>query len=231
MPNRHTFSIPPIAEFVWRYLTVARVSIDPFCGEKRWSTHCNDLERDKVDAGTFLRILAGKNVKADLLIFDPPYSPRQISECYKSVGYEVGMEETQNGALYKRVRDAAMPLLTQDAIVLSFGWNSAGMGKGRGFEIIELLMVAHGGGHNDTICVAEKRLPQPATGGGRAMTFPLQACPLCGEPRELFEMATHVGDDGNDWVIEACQWCGTSFLRATLDGETGRSPKAKEDAK
>jgi hypothetical protein len=126
MPNRHTFSIAPIGEFVKRYLAGSRVSGDPFCGEKRWATFNNDLERDGVDAEKFLRNLT---VSADLLIFDPPYSPRQISECYKSVGLEVGMAGTQNGALYKRVRDAAMPLLSLDAVVLSFGWNSAGMGN------------------------------------------------------------------------------------------------------
>ena len=43
------------------------------------------------------------------------------------------------------------------AIVLSFGWNSAGMGKWSGFEQIELLLVCHGGAHNDTICLAERR--------------------------------------------------------------------------
>lgn len=82
-----------------------------------------------------------------------------MSECYKDIGREVGMAGTQNGALYKRVRDAAMPVLADGATVLSFGWNSTGMGQKRGFELVEILMVAHGGGHNDTICVAERRTP------------------------------------------------------------------------
>lgn len=50
-----------------------------------------------------------------------------------------------------------MSALTDDAIVLSFGWNTVGMGKNRGFEIIEIMLVCHGGAHNDTICLAEKR--------------------------------------------------------------------------
>ncbi len=160
MPNGDTFSVPPIGDFVRRYLAASRISVDPFARDKRWATHTNDLNpatqaEHHMDAEDFLRSLAG--TVADLFIFDPPYSPRQISECYKNVGREVGMEGTQNGALYKRVRDAAMPLLADDAVVLSFGWNSAGMGTKRGFEIIEILLVAHGGGHNDTICVAERR--------------------------------------------------------------------------
>lgn len=162
MPNADTFSVKPIGDFVQRYLTVSRISIDPFARNKRWATHTNDLNPETsaehhLDAEDFLRLLSEREVKADLLIFDPPYSPRQISECYKHVGREVGMAGTQNGALYKRVRDAAMPCLSPDAVVLSFGWNSAGMGTKRGFEITELLLCAHGGGHNDTICVAERK--------------------------------------------------------------------------
>jgi len=30
------------------------------------------------------------------------------------------------------------------------------MGKNRGFEIVEILLVAHGGHHNDTIVTVEK---------------------------------------------------------------------------
>lgn len=33
------------------------------------------------------------------------------------------------------------------------------MGKERGFEILEILLVCHGGAHNDTICLAERRIP------------------------------------------------------------------------
>jgi len=161
MPNSDTFSVKPIGEFVWRYIDKSKCSIDPFARNKNWATHTNDLNpnteaQHHYDAEEFLSRAFQQGTRADLLIFDPPYSPRQISECYKSIGREVGMEGTQNGRLYRRVRDAAMPLLLPGAIVLSFGWNSAGMGKERGFQIIELMLVAHGGGHNDTICLAEQ---------------------------------------------------------------------------
>ena len=36
--------------------------------------------------------------------------------------------------------------------------NSNGIGKKYGFEQIELLMIAHGGQHNDTICTVEIKL-------------------------------------------------------------------------
>lgn len=165
MPNGDTFSVKPIGDFVQRYLSAAKVSIDPFARNKRWTTHTNDLNPETqaehhMDAEKFLLMLAAQGVKADLIIFDPPYSPRQISECYKSVGLEVGMKETQSALLYQRVRDAIVPVCTEDAIVLSFGWNSVGMGKRHSFEQIEIMLCCHGGAHNDTICLAERRLPE-----------------------------------------------------------------------
>jgi hypothetical protein len=164
MPNGDTFSVPPIGDFVKSYLDGASVSVDPFARDKRWATHTNDLNpatqaEHHMDAEAFLLMLSTRGVKADLIIFDPPYSPRQISECYKSVGMEVGMKETQSALLYQRVRNAIMPICTDAAIVLSFGWNTVGMGKKHGFEIIEILLCCHGGAHNDTICMAERRMP------------------------------------------------------------------------
>jgi hypothetical protein len=162
MPNGDTFSIPPIGAFVRSYLDAATVSVDPFARNKRWATHTNDLNpkteaEHHMDAEAFMVMLAGIGVQCDLAIFDPPYSPCQISECYKEAGITVGMTEAQNAALYARMKAALLPILTPDAIVLSFGWNSAGMGKKYGFEQIEIMLVCHGAAHNDTICLAERR--------------------------------------------------------------------------
>jgi hypothetical protein len=162
MPSADTFSVPVIGEMVKRYLANAKISCDPFARNNRWATHTNDLNpkteaEHHMDAEEFMAMLAGKGVKCDLAIFDPPYSPRQISECYKEAGITVGMKETQNAALYARMKAALLPILTPDAIVLSFGWNSAGMGKKHGFEQIEILLCCHGAEHNDTICLAEQR--------------------------------------------------------------------------
>jgi len=38
------------------------------------------------------------------------------------------------------------------------GWDSNGFGKNRGFELIELLLVCHGGRHNDTIVTVERKV-------------------------------------------------------------------------
>ena len=162
MPNADTFSVPPIGEFVKRYLAEATLSCDPFARNKRWFTYTNDINPETaadshMDASDFLLMLQKRQVKVDLFIFDPPYSPRQLKECYDSVGRKMQMEDGQTARLRKEWRDLTMPLLTNNAVVLSFGWNSVGFGKELAFDIEEILMVCHGADHNDTICLAERR--------------------------------------------------------------------------
>lgn len=154
MPSRWTFAIPPIAAFVAKHTAARHCIVDPFCGTSTVAHYRNDLGRGGVDAEAYVRELIGKGVRADCVIFDPPYSPRQISECYKSVGRAVTMEDTQNARLYARVRRALAEILVPGGTALTFGWQSGGFGKA--FRTTEILLVQHGGAHNDTICVAQE---------------------------------------------------------------------------
>ena len=56
--------------------------------------------------------------------------------------------------------DDIQRILKPNGLALCFGWNSNGVGKKRGFEIIEVLLVAHGGSKNDTICTVERKVIQ-----------------------------------------------------------------------
>lgn len=163
MPNAETFSIRPIGDFVKMYLSRSKVSVDPFARNRAWATYTNDIDpattaKSHKDAEEFLIGLGSQKIEADLGIFDPPYSPGQCAEHYKVSGLPVTQEVTQNGRLYKRVRDALDKIIIPGGIVLSFGWQSVGMGIGRGYELIETMLIAHGGGHNDTICIAERKV-------------------------------------------------------------------------
>lgn len=116
MPNSETFAIPPIGEFVRSYLSRSTVSVDPFARNQRLATWTNDMDlatsaEFHMDAESFARMLQERGVVADLVIFDPPYSPRQIVDCYRSVGLPVTRETSQSARLYKRVRDAVHDLL------------------------------------------------------------------------------------------------------------------------
>lgn len=157
MPSADTFDVPAIGAMVRQHLT--GVSVDPFARNKRWATYTNDLNPETqaeyhMQAVDFLNMLADRGVLADVVLFDPPYSPRQIVECYASVGLETNREVTQSARLYSDCRKAIRRLCKHGSRVLSFGWNSAGMGPG--FELEDLLLVCHGGAHNDTICMVER---------------------------------------------------------------------------
>lgn len=161
MPNHNTFSIAPIRDLIDRNLTDG-IWLDPFSRNSPFADRCitNDLNTEfeadyHLESLEFLKQFS--DGYADGILFDPPYSPRQISECYKQIGREVHMKDTQSSFYGDRKREVAR-VTKVGGTVISFGWNSGGIGKSLGFEITEILLVAHGGAHNDTICTVERKI-------------------------------------------------------------------------
>tara|TARA_B100000029_G_scaffold502522_1_gene577927 strand:+ start:1510 stop:2007 length:498 start_codon:yes stop_codon:yes gene_type:complete len=153
MPNHHTFSIKPIREFIGE---VPSCSVDPFARNSKLATITNDLNPDfntnhNLDALDFLKII--EDEWAEMVLFDPPYSLRQLKECYDSVGSSLSQHQSQH--FFSDVKNEIARITKPGGYVLSFGWSSQGMGKSRGFEIESILLVPHGGIHYDTICVRE----------------------------------------------------------------------------
>ena len=108
-----------------------------------------------LDALDFLKLLGDES--ADVVLYDPPYSLRQVKECYEGVGVTVTAEHTKASWRAKHLDEIAR-ILKPGGVCLCFGWNSNGVGKKRGFEMIEGLLVAHGGSKNDTICTVERKV-------------------------------------------------------------------------
>ncbi len=165
MPNSETFQISPIEDFLWRYLKEGMEIVDPFARNNTFATRTNDINPDTkaqchMDALDYLKMLVESELKADIVLFDPPYSLRQVKEMYNSMGVEkLSMTETQRVGRWTEEKNQIDILLKPGGYVLSFGWHSNGMGKKRGYEIKEILLVAHGSAHNDTICIAEQNIP------------------------------------------------------------------------
>lgn len=161
MPNKNTFSIKPIKSLISRHLTEG-IWLDPFSRNSPFKEQCitNDLDPSfdadyHMESLEFLKQFKDGSVQG--VLFDPPYSPRQISECYKGVGRVVHMSDTQSSFYGDRKKEVAR-VVQRGGKVISFGWNSGGIGKSLGFEIVEILLVAHGGAHNDTICTLEQKV-------------------------------------------------------------------------
>ena len=159
MPNKNTFDIKPIKEVIDKYM-VEGVIIDPFANKNKIATITNDLDEQydtnyHMDATDFLKMFEDNSV--DMVLYDPPYSPRQVSECYKNLGKVVNMQTTQ-ASYWSNQKKEIGRILKPNGIVITCGWNSGGIGKKYGMKIQEILLVPHGGWHNDTIVTVEKKI-------------------------------------------------------------------------
>lgn len=160
MPNSNTFDMKGVRKLIKKYLKPEYYSVDPFANKSKLAKVTNDLNPDMptdyhLDALDFLKLFPDSSV--DFVFYDPPYSPRQVSEMYKSFGLEVTQESTQ-ATWRKRHLDEIARITKAGSIVMSFGWNSSGVGVRRGFAIKEILLINHGGSHNDTIVVVEEKM-------------------------------------------------------------------------
>ena len=161
MPNKETFSIPPIKKLLQEEVT-GGLWVDPFSNGKRITenTIINDLNPEicadyHMDALDFLKLFDSGSV--DGVLYDPPYSLRQVVECYKGFGREVTQETTQ-ASWRSRHLDEIARILKPGGKAICFGWNSSGVGKTRGFELYRILLVPHGGSKNDTIVTVEYKV-------------------------------------------------------------------------
>lgn len=134
MPNKRTFSIKPIKEMAEKYGLEPCFDVFPF--------------GDEIDV--LARIKKVPDASRLTVIFDPPFSPRQAKECY-------GINAVRFTSLVRQLKDEVARITAPSGHVISCGWNSNGMGKGRGFVQVEIKLVAHGGSHNDTIVTVERK--------------------------------------------------------------------------
>ena len=156
MPNKNTFEIKPIKALIEEELTDG-LWIDPFANRNKLATVTNDLNTEydtdyHMDALDFMQMFEDNSVEG--VLYDPPYSPRQVSECYNNVGYNVTWDTTKASFWGNHKREISR-IVKLGGKVITFGWNSGGIGNKYGFEIERILLVPHGGWHNDTICTVE----------------------------------------------------------------------------
>lgn len=161
MPNSRTFSIKPIRELISSAIADCTSVCDPFVRNSPFKSRCvsNDLDTSveadfHMDALDFMR--SRSDFEFDGMLFDPPYSPRQVSECYKKTGLSVNMQTTQ-ASFWSNLKKEIQRIVKPCGVVITCGWNSGGIGNKYGFRLEQILMVAHGGWHNDTIVTVERK--------------------------------------------------------------------------
>lgn len=155
MPNRWTFKIKPIADLL-REEMGGGIWVDPFAGEHSPANITNDLNPERptmyhMDAIDFLRTFEEDSV--DGVLYDPPYSQRQVKECYD--GIQGGLKWDGRMTFWSESKNEVARIVKPTGKVICFGWNSMGLGEKRGFKMQRILLVPHGGSRNDTICTVE----------------------------------------------------------------------------
>jgi hypothetical protein len=166
MPSAWTFTIKPIEELLKRYIGDSNYNwIDPFAGkysmaDSEWRNDMNPERNAKyqMDAYDFSKdVIQRSGIEFNGVLFDPPYSNRQISEHYKQVGRKATQLDT-SARFYSRIKSTITPCIKKGGYAISFGWNTVGFGKKNGFEIVEILIVSHGGAKNDTLVTVERKI-------------------------------------------------------------------------
>ena len=91
MPSPQTFTMRPVRQLLVRYIRSGTRVLDPFAGNSLVGTRTNDLNpltraQDHMEADDFFDKVRGEGVLYHVILFDPPYSPRQVQECYRGFG-------------------------------------------------------------------------------------------------------------------------------------------------
>lgn len=155
MPSIWTFKMKPVQNIFQKY-NVGMGWADPFAGETSPAEFTNDIEgrgnKYSLDALEFLKSLASQSMSG--ILFDPPYS---VEQCLRR--YTPKHKGTAGRAEYwARCKDEISRIITLRGRAISFCWDSTGIGKKRGFDIEEILLLCHGACHNDTIVTIETKI-------------------------------------------------------------------------
>jgi hypothetical protein len=140
MPSHKTFTIKPFKELIVAELGSNYVDPFPY-----------PFKQDAID---YLKTIPDNSVNH--LVFDPPYSQRQLKEKYHSAG--LSFNHPMNNSYWSNCRKEISRIVKSTGKVISFGWNTNGIGIKHGFKITKVVLVAHGSQHNDTIATVEVKI-------------------------------------------------------------------------
>lgn len=153
MPNANTFLIPTVADILREFVGNGDGWLDPFANGNSPASITNDLNPEMptdyhLDAVEFLQLFGDDTQNGVLL--DPPYSFHQATITYAGYGQKRVRKLTP-------VYDEAARVVKPGGVVLTFGWNSNGVGIRRRFKTERVYLIAHGGSHNDTIVTVQRK--------------------------------------------------------------------------
>ena len=146
-PKKYTFEMPKLLKWTQNYC-IGKV-LNLFAGKtKIWHDEFRVDLSDEFKPnylGNAFDFVINTQLTFDTIILDPPYNLRKAREKYKG---------NYIGSLTK-IKNELPKILNPNGRIISFGYDSVGMSKKRGFEKLAICLVCHGVDHNDTICLVE----------------------------------------------------------------------------
>jgi hypothetical protein len=147
-PKKFTFEMPLVKLWVEKWSKGKVLNL--FDGKTKLNLDEYRVDIDKEMPadyyGDSYNFIKNTSMKFDTIILDPPYNLRKAREKYNGYSYQ--------GA-FTRIKDLLPGLLNPDGRIITFGYDSVGMSKSRGFTKIALCLICHNGDHNDTIGLCE----------------------------------------------------------------------------
>jgi len=147
-PKRYTFEQPKLK--LWTEKWCKGKVLNLFAGKTMLIADEFRVDMDKEMPadyyGDAFEFINTTDMRFDTIIFDPPYNIRKAREKYE--GRYIGKGT--------KIKNYIKRILNPNARFISFGYDSVGMGKGRGFKKVGICLVCHNGDHNDTICLTEE---------------------------------------------------------------------------
>lgn len=157
-PRRYTFQAPKVKEWTEKWCKGKVLNL--FAGMTKLNVDEIRIDIDRncpadyyVDAYLFVEerinfIKESNEGKFDTVLLDPPWNYRKAREKYE--GRWIGK--------LTKVKNLLPQILNEKGRVISWGYDTVGMSKSRGFEKIAICLVCHNGDHNDSIGLVEEKL-------------------------------------------------------------------------
>jgi len=156
-PRKYTFDTKQIAKWVIANTQNGNL-LNLFAGKTRLFDYDANVIETRIDtdptvypnyvmdAESFLNMAIEKGLKYNTIILDPPYNLRKSIEKY-------------NGrylSSFQKIKEKVCNVIEENGNIITCGYNSISMGKSRGFNVMSICLISHGGSHNDTIITNEK---------------------------------------------------------------------------
>lgn len=156
-PKRWTFEQPKLKEWVISWCDVQDKGdvLNLFAGKTQLGVDevrvdiSNEFKPHfYCDAYDFVSMAISNEIIFNTIILDPPYNLRKSREKYN--GKYIGS--------FTKIKNLLPRILYPNGRIITLGYDTVGMSKSRGFEKIAICVVCHGGDHNDTLCLVERKI-------------------------------------------------------------------------